>query len=347
MKTIVEMQKPWTLPSGGTVGVFTPSTPAHTHFRSRFQTAIANIERLGFKVVLGRVTAEFKHQGYRTATGKERAEELNELFRNENVSLILSTIGGANSSSMLDYLDYEAIRESRKVFCGYSDVTSLHMAINTIAGLSTLYGPALVPSFGDSEGAAAETLLSFLHQSQDCWVGEFEAPRRWSNKGPSWIDSDGAPQSRQWNHNAGLRIVQDGLASGISLAANANTLASLAGTRYFPTFHGKILFIEEMNCPLSRFERNLTQLKLAGAFEGIKGIVLSKPEIYNSEGAPFDDCALLVEVLDNPSIPVIGNFDCGHTHPMLSVPQGIQFSVEAHKDRCSIRQMAPFALQCD
>jgi muramoyltetrapeptide carboxypeptidase LdcA involved in peptidoglycan recycling len=219
------------------------------------------------------------------------------------------------------------------------------MAINTICGLPTLYGPALVPSFGDSDGAVGETLVAFLRQAQDCWVGEFDVPKRWSNKGPSWTDSAGAPQSRQWNNNAGLRIVQDGFASGVSLAANVNTLVSLAGTRYFPDFQGKILFLEEMSCPLSRFERNLTQLKSAGAFAGIVGIVLSKPEIYDNEGAPFDDCELLIEVLNNPRIPVIGNFDCGHTHPMVSVPQGIRFRIDACMDRCSIHQMEPYAQQ--
>lgn len=219
-----KMQKALILPKGGTIGIFTPSSPAHTRFRPRFQTAIENIERLGFRAALGRVTAKFMDQGYRTSNGKERAEELNELFRNENISLIMATIVGANSSSLLDYLDYEAIRQSRKVFCGYSDVTSLHMAINTTCGLSTLYGPALVPSFGDSDGAVGETLLAFLRQAQNCWVGEFDVPQRWSNKGPSWTGSAGAPQSRQWNNNAGLRIAQDGFASGVSLAANVNTL---------------------------------------------------------------------------------------------------------------------------
>jgi len=55
------------MPKGGGIGIFTPSRPAHTRFRARFATAIAHIENLGFRVVLGTLTSTFQDQGYRTA----------------------------------------------------------------------------------------------------------------------------------------------------------------------------------------------------------------------------------------------------------------------------------------
>jgi muramoyltetrapeptide carboxypeptidase LdcA involved in peptidoglycan recycling len=219
------------------------------------------------------------------------------------------------------------------------------MAINSMSGLSTLYGPAVIPSFGDAEGPPDETVISFLDQVAHGWSGEFTIPARWSTKGPGWADEVHGKEDRTWNANAGLICIQPGQANGPSLAANVNTLVGLAGTKYIPPPGGRIIFLEEMNCPLSRFERNLMQLKLMGFFDGINGIVLSKPEIYDNEGAPFDEASLLVEILDNKKIPVIGRFDNGHTHPMLSVPQGIEFCINASNLKCSIRQMESFTAQ--
>jgi len=339
------MRKPLPLRCDGKIGVFCPSSPSHVKFRSRFREAISNIEKMGYTVILGDLTASYKDEGYRTATGRERAKELNELFRRDDVGLIMSTIGGSNSSSLLPYLDYRTIGASGKIFCGYSDVTSLHMAINTISGLSTLYGPAVIPSFGDIEGPAKETMDSFLNQVMLGWSGEFSPPDRWSINGSGWGDADHGRKPRIWASNPGLKCIQLGEARGSSLAANVNTLVCLAGSQYFPQTSGRILFLEEMNCPLSRYERNLMQLKLAGALKGINGIVLSKPELYDSEGAPFDDSSLLTEVLDDPGIPIISGFDNGHTHPMLSVPQGIDFQIHASETDCSIQQMESFTAQ--
>jgi muramoyltetrapeptide carboxypeptidase LdcA involved in peptidoglycan recycling len=336
------LTKPRPVPKGGTIGVFAPSSPLHNRFCTRYKAAITNLESLGYTVVVGDLTAQSDDQGYRTSTGKDRAEELNQLFQRSDVDLIMSTIGGANSSSLLPYLDYTSIGKSGKVFCGYSDVTALHMAIRSEAQLSTLYGPAVIPSFGDSEGAAKETLSSFIDQVSNGWHGEYIAPPRWSNKGPTWEEDESGPLERQWQPNGKYASAQDGKATGPSLAANLSTLVSLAGSRYFPVTAGHILFLEEMSCPLSRFERNLSQMKFAGAFDDIAGIVLSKPEFYNCEGAPFSDVDLLLEILDNSAIPVISGFDCGHTHPMFSIPQGVEFTISASKDSCSIKQVSTF-----
>lgn len=68
------------------------------------------------------------------------------IIRDKSVSALISTIGGANSSSMIPYLDFDEIRAHPKVICGYSDVTSLHLSILAYSGLSTFYGPAVMPS---------------------------------------------------------------------------------------------------------------------------------------------------------------------------------------------------------
>jgi len=71
------------------------------------------------------------------------------LLTDPEVAGLLSTIGGMNSSSMIPFLDFERIRQERKSICGFSDVTSLHMAILKFSGLRTVYGPSVMCRFGD------------------------------------------------------------------------------------------------------------------------------------------------------------------------------------------------------
>src|SRR6185312_15585163 len=114
---------------GDLVGVFAPSSPAHVACRERYLDGLRTLRGMGFEVVEGPLTAQARDQGYRTGTPRERADELMALFRRHDVRAIVSTIGGANSSSLLPFLDFDEIRAAPKVFCGYSDVTSLHMAL--------------------------------------------------------------------------------------------------------------------------------------------------------------------------------------------------------------------------
>ncbi len=130
---------PHRLRKGDTIGVFTPSSPAYTANPELFDNGIKNLEAMGFQVKLGRLTAARAHQGYRSASGSERAKEFMELIDDPIVRGLISTIGGANSSSMIPFLDYEKIAAAQKVICGYSDVTSLHMAIHTKAQLQTFW----------------------------------------------------------------------------------------------------------------------------------------------------------------------------------------------------------------
>jgi muramoyltetrapeptide carboxypeptidase LdcA involved in peptidoglycan recycling len=96
---------------------------------------------------------------------------------------------------------------------------------------------------------------------------------------------------------------------------------SSCGTGYFPELKGRVLLIEDMDAPQSRTERSLRQLYLMGVFDQIGGLVVGKPEFYDQQEAPFDYDDLIQEVIGTREYPVVTNFDCGHTIPMLTVPR--------------------------
>lgn len=50
-------------------------------------------------------------------------------------------MGGFNCNGTFDYIDFDLIRQNPKIFCGYSDPTSLINVISAKTGLVTFHGP--------------------------------------------------------------------------------------------------------------------------------------------------------------------------------------------------------------
>lgn len=327
----LKLLKPKKLKKGDTIGIFTPSSPAYTVNEELFINGIKNLENSGFKVKLGNLTERRATQGYRSGTPGERAKEFMDLILDDSVDALMSTIGGNNSSSMIPYLDFEKIREKRKVFCGYSDVTSLHMSILKYAGLRTLYGSAVMTWFGEYPNGIEESVDSFLLAvtKSDNKERSLKPFKRWSNHFRDWTNGDWKNIPREWNENKGWKVLIPGEVEAEIVVANLNTLVSCAGTDYFPDLDGKVLLIEEMAAPWSREERSLRQLQLMGVFDKISGLIMGKPEMPNKEGAPFELDDLLLEVLGVRDYPVVTEFDCSHTVPMHTIGQCSKVSLRA------------------
>ncbi len=329
---------PRRLQKGDTIGIFTPSSPAYRFNPELFENGVRNIEGMGFKVKLGKLTAARASEGYRSASGLERANEFMELVNDPEVRGLIATIGGYNSSSMLPFLDYEQIRNARKVICGYSDVTSLHMAIYQKSKLQTFYGPAVMTWLGEWPNGIPESTQWFLDAIMEGvnTPREIGVPTRWSCHRRAWNNGDWKNVERQWIENEGWCVLNPGTVTAPILALNLNTMLCLAGTEFWPNFQGRILLIEEMDAPMARTERCLRQLSLMGVFNEISGLIVSKPEVFDAFEAPFGRDSLLCEIIGKPNYPVVTNFDCGHTVPMITVPQGAMVNLNAQATGCAI-----------
>src|SRR3954447_11997061 len=103
LATPLSLVRPPRLRRGDTVGICTPSFPAHVRFREKYQHGLSVIEGMGFPVVEGTLTRAATIEGYRAGSPEARARELMELFENPRVRCIVATIGGSNSSSLIPY----------------------------------------------------------------------------------------------------------------------------------------------------------------------------------------------------------------------------------------------------
>jgi muramoyltetrapeptide carboxypeptidase LdcA involved in peptidoglycan recycling len=191
-----------------------------------------------------------------------------------------------------------------------------------------------MPSFGEWPSVLPETRDSFLSAVGDGAAGEREltAPRRYSRhlrdaKGDAW-----KTEPRLWLDNSGPQTIYPGTVEAPCIVANLNTLVTAAGTDYFPEMSGRILWLEEMNAPLSQEERSLRHLERLGVFDRIAGLLLSKPEFYTNDRAPFGYADLVREIVaPRPNVPLVMELDLGHTVPMLTLAQETRLRVVAQE----------------
>ena len=129
------MVKPQALKYGDTIGIIAPAN----YSGASADTMVKDLEARGFKVVLG---DSFYSKWYNFGGSDEiRAKDINNMFKNKEVKAIFCVRGGYGSIRLLDLIDFDTIRKNPKIFVGYSDITTLLMAISQKTGLVTFHGP--------------------------------------------------------------------------------------------------------------------------------------------------------------------------------------------------------------
>ena len=321
------------LKKGDKIGIFTPSSPATVTAYQRFQRAKEFIEEMGFVIVEGELTGQ--SDVYRSGSPKARAEELNKLLRNPDIKMIMSTIGGTNSNSMLPYIDYEAFKHNPKLVVGYSDATAILLALYAKTGITTYYGPSLIPSFGEFEPLVNNTYRYFEQYFMDENKLPYEVPMPpfWSDEPVNWLEktTEKILYRNEWITG------QSGVAEGRLIGGNVNAMYGFIGSPYFPTIeHGDILLIEDCTKNASVVEKNFAMLKLHGVFDKVAGIILGKHELYEDLGTGKRPLDLLIEQLDGLEIPILAEFDTCHTHPMhpLAIGKKVKLDADAKKVVC-------------
>ena len=256
------MLLPKSLKYGDTIGIYSFFT-SNLHFSKRFERAKSYLQQKGFHILEGSLTGRYDF--YRSGSIQERAEELNVLIRNPNISCIMSTIGGMNSNSILPYIDYDAFLKNPKIMIGYSDATALLLGIYAKTGIPTFYGPALVPSFGEFEPFVdctykyfAETLL---HDHSLPY--HIKQPLFWSDEFINWEEKT---KEKELRPNDWISVI-DGKATGRIIGGNLNTIQGIFGSPYMP-------HIQKATFSLLRTVQKM-QLLLKEAFHYLKLTVYS------------------------------------------------------------------------
>jgi muramoyltetrapeptide carboxypeptidase LdcA involved in peptidoglycan recycling len=321
------------LRKGDSIAFFSPSSPITANTPKRFQRAKEFLIDKGFNLIEGNLTG--KKDYYRSGSISERVDEINALIRNPEVKCIISTIGGMNSNSLLPYIDYERLEKTPKIIIGYSDMTAILLGIYSRIGLITYYGPALVATFGEFSPYQD---MSYDYFS-DILVNDnpppftFPFPPFWTEEFISWEDQD---RAKTQNKNE-LLTINPGISQGRIIGGNLNTMEGFWGSPYMPKIKdGDILFIEDSLHDIATIERSFSLLKTNNVFDKVSGIILGKHELFKDLGTNRKPHEVLLEVIGNKNIPILGDFDCSHTHPMLTLPIGVNVELDATRKTVTI-----------
>jgi muramoyltetrapeptide carboxypeptidase len=320
------MIKPERLKEGDKIGIITPSSPAPVMFPERYRRGLDQLRNMGFEVVEGKCAGQ--SQSYRSASIKDRSEELNAFIHNDEIKGIISTIGGTNSNSLLPYIDYEYLRNHPKIIMGYSDVTALLLGIYAKTGLVTFYGPAVVPSFGEYP----EMLPQGKEYFEQAVLRGFDVPYsldipdEWTEEMLDWSTQD---RPKKMQPNSGWNCIRKGKAHGKLIGGNLNTMSGIIASEYFPNLNGAILFIEDSFKDMATQERSLSMLKVSGVLDEIAGLIVGKHEHFQDSNAPFTFEELLLEIIGDRDMPILANVDIGHTFPSHVFPIGIKAEINA------------------
>ncbi len=322
---------PQKLKPGDEVRVIAPSRSMVILGEDCKELATRRLEELGLKVTFGKYVYE-ADEDYLIASREHRAEDLNDAFRDPNVKAILTVIGGFNSNQILDLIDYEAIKQNPKIFCGFSDITVLSEAIYAKTGVVTYSGPHY-SSFGMLKGFEYE-----LEYFKKMFFEEGEIAIRSSEE---WSDDlwflD--QENREFIKNDGMFVINEGETEGEMLGGNLCTLNLLQGTEYMPDISDKILFLEDDGSAdkifMVTFDRDLQSLVHTPEFKTVKGIVLGRAQ---------KNCVMTREkwtkiIKNKPElarIPVIAGADFGHTTPIFTFPVGGYAKLSAKGNEISL-----------
>mgnify|MGYP001591276890 FL=1 len=231
MKGII---KPVHLKEGDKIGIASPSSTIK-NFPRRLKRGIKALESLGLKVVLGKNAKN--SQGHNAGTPEERAEEINNFFRDKEIKAIVCSTGGLNSNAILPLLDYETIKKNPKIFCGFSDITAVNLAIYKKTGLVTFNGPTVLPTFGEFGGPfdySVKWVKKVLFQNSI--IGKLDYPKEYTEEILWWEKED--IRKRKIKKSSPPVFLTEGVCEGRLIGGNLNTLCILGGTEYMPDFEG-------------------------------------------------------------------------------------------------------------
>jgi len=322
----MELVKPKRLGKGDRIRIVAPASSMASLAENAVKTGVSNLEKLGFEVEIHPDV----YRIYKGTAGKpqERAESLMEAFTDESVDGVMCCWGGWNSNDIIDHLDYSVFRENPKVFTGFSDITILNTILYQKAGLINFNGLAFI---------------TFTHDFLMPW--EVEVFKHVVMKGTAPYSIEASPTFIDdpffWQHpekpvkeveNPGWTVVSDGETRGRLIAGHFGTLLCLAGTKYWPNLDGHILLLEcdEEDTGPNNISRQLRHLQQLGALDEVSGLVFGRnPEMLGLKEDQSIE-SLLVDVIDR-DIPIVTQFDFGHTNPFATIPVGVQAELSTEK----------------
>lgn len=264
---------------GDTVALVACSNGINEDKADETQRLVKVLENFGLKVKLSPyIYAEYSCFN---GTPNEKAEALMKFFLDKDVKAIFDISGGDLANSILEYLDYDKIKNNNKPFFGYSDLSVI---------LNALY--------------KRSNIKTYNYQIRNL-VGKFSEVQKARFKNTIINENNDLMDIK-------YKFIQGTSMEGIVVGGNIRCSLKLAGTEYMPDFNDKILFLESLGGDVAKMYTALVQFKNLGAFNKIKGILLGTFTEMERESYKPEIVDIVKMVVDNKDIPIAVTNELGH-----------------------------------
>jgi muramoyltetrapeptide carboxypeptidase len=266
--------------AGAGVSVISPASFANS---DRVDLGLDRLCKLGYRPRIGTDT-QMRGPLFFAGAPERRLADLHAAFADPDSRFIAAVRGGYGSNYLLDGLKFELIEKHPKPFFAYSDMTGIQLRLLDQIGLPAFHGPMVAADFYLEDGVHLPSFQAAI-SGQLYEVGPAE----------------------------GLRTLKAGSARGTLYGGCLSILVALLGTPWEPSTEDKLLFIEDIGAKPYQIDRMLWQLRQAGKFDGIRGIIFGEMLECASPTAPdtlLEDTIL--SALGDLDIPIGIGLRSGH-----------------------------------
>jgi muramoyltetrapeptide carboxypeptidase len=284
---------PKKFPQPATIGIFSPSGLVAD--AAKIEASARYFQSMGHPVFLDeRVANQWK---YFAGTDDERLAAFHAMLRHPEIDVVMASRGGYGLSRILQRIDFDEVKASRKIFIGHSDFDIFHLA-NLAHGGVSFAGPMPTVDFFKPENSA------------------FTEKHFWGLFGAKQY----AIENISSKHDVAPQTIE-----AVIWGGNLSVLVHLLGTKYFPSIEAGILFIEEINEEPYHVERMLLQLKHAGVLDKQKAIVFGQfnrciSTQFSSQPYNIDD--VMRSLREIITCPMLTNLPFGHVENKMTIPVG-------------------------
>jgi muramoyltetrapeptide carboxypeptidase len=286
---------------GGGVSVISPASFAQTE---RVDRGMEALRALGFAPRTGEHSLA-RGPLFFAGTAEQRLVDLHAAFADESTEMIASLRGGYGSNYLLDGLDLDLIREHPKPFFAYSDLTGAQLYLLDKLCLPAFHGPMVAADFYKEDGVHLPSFHAAI-----------------------------AGDAYRVGPEGGLRALKPGTARGILYGGCLSILVSLLGTPWEPATEEKLLFIEDTGAKPYQVDRMLWQLRAAGKFEGVRGVIFGEMLDCTSPGAPPDLLEqVILRAFEGSDVPIAFGLRSGHvSRGNVTLTFGVEAELRAGDD---------------
>jgi muramoyltetrapeptide carboxypeptidase len=302
--------KPPALRPGDTVGIVAPASNIK---RNELEAGCEALRRAGYKPFY--FDSIFEQDLYFAGPVQRRTREFQEMFAREDVRAILCARGGYGANYLLKTLDLNAIRTTPKIFIGYSDITTLLTYFVDAGGLVVFHGPMAAKDWARASGVDVAS-----------WQAALGGVAAWE---------------LELGADAGVGGLVEGAAEGILYGGCLSILVASLGTPYEIQTGGTILFLEDVGAKPYQIDRMLMQLKLAGKFDQVRGIVFGEMlDCVQNASQGYTLQEVVMRIVVDLGVPVAYGVRSGHvTGRNITLPFGVRAGLTVRGGRVELKML--------